>query len=746
MGLAVLLLLLLRGAAAAASPAHAQTRRAVLVGINQYQLHPSGDRVGNLDGAVADAEAMAALLQTLHGFRAEEVLILRNQEASRAAILSAIEMHLERPAQPGDLSFFYYAGHGSYVDNPTSPENDKRDETIVPADSNSGAPDIRDKELALRLHRILDRQVQLVAIFDSCHSGSIARGLPELIKNRFAPPAPYMARGRDPEKLPSQDVEDRGALIWSAAQEHQPAQERSIRGQTRGRFTSALEYVLSGAYRDESVEKLHVRVRALMQSGGSVQEPVLGATRERRAKGLWGQPQSGGPPGAGPAVAVSRVSGARVYLQAGIASGIGIQAVLRKYREPHGARLRVVEVSGMASSVAEPLSGADTAISPGDLFEIESYGVPHGEGLKIFLPSPRPSAAELASAMKQWRALAADPVIRMVADPTEETPTHVIMWEEGGWRLREPSGAWLALGAQPDLSAVRKRLRGVAGARLFLNIPLNQDQAEELSRHLQSGRGFIQLVADAGSATYHLVGRLNPLGKSTKVEHALVLPSAQSSDRHIALPHRSGWIELTEERFMSRLVSDARRLNKMLLWRSLDSPPADETFPYKLAVVELQSKRVLAETEPLRVGRRYQLALFADAIGARPRPRYVYIFSLDREGSCELLVPASDSSNVENYVPDVRPGGDPAPKQVAVGGGFSVAPPLGRDTLILVTTATPIATPSAFCASSDERAGSTTAGDALTQFLFGLSRDTRTQSAVPGSWSVQRLTMDSVEK
>lgn len=723
----------------------APTRRAVLVGINHYQIHPSGDRVGDLDGAVADAEAMASLLQTLHGFRAENVKILRNQEASRAAILSAIETHLEKSVQPGDLSVFYYAGHGSYVENPNSAENDKLDETIVPADSNLGAADIRDKELALRFHHILDRKAQLVAIIDSCHSGSIARGFPEQVKNRSVPPAPAALSSRGEENRANQGVEERGALIWSAAQDHQAAQERRIRGQPRGRFTSAVEYVLASAHRDESAEKLHLRVRALMQSGGSLQEPELNASHERRTRALWGQPPSSALPGDGPSVAVSRMSGTHVYLQAGIASGIGVDAVLRKYREPQGPRLRVVEVSGMATSVAELQAGSSGNISPGDLFTIENYGIPYGEGLKIYIPAILPSAAELARAVTRWSALATDQNIHFVTDPTESTPTHVISWEGGAWQLHDASGAGRNLGAQPDVRVVHKYLLGISQPRLFLNIPLAKESAAQLSKSLSSSGSFIQLVDDAASATYHLVGRIASLSKDPSIQYALVLPGAQRDDSHSTLPSRSDWIEPHDNRFMGRLVLAARRLNKVLLWHTIDSPPADDTFPYQLAIVDLENHRVLPDAEPLRVGRKYQLAMVAERIGPRPRPRYVYIFSLDREGSCSLMVPSAESSNGENYVPDARSGG-PAPKQVAIGCGFSVAPPLGRDTLVMITTVTPIATPSAFCIDNEERSASTSGSDSLTRFLFGLGRDIRTQSSIPTGWSLQRLTVDSVEK
>ena len=76
-----------------------------------------------------------------------------------------------------------------------------------------------------------------------------------------------------PSLAPTIPPEERGALIFSAAQDQQPAQERRVpidgRSQPRGLFTSALEQALSGPFRDEPASALLLRVRAIMQSGGS---------------------------------------------------------------------------------------------------------------------------------------------------------------------------------------------------------------------------------------------------------------------------------------------------------------------------------------------------------------------------------------------------------------------------------------------------------------------------------------------
>src|SRR6185295_4967128 len=106
-----------------------------------------------------------------------DVLVLTDADATRDAILKAIDTQLVAPSGQGDVAFFYFAGHGSRVRNTLSAESDKLDESIVPADIAKGIRDIRDKELRRVFNSVLDRGATLVAVFDSCHSGSVSRGL-----------------------------------------------------------------------------------------------------------------------------------------------------------------------------------------------------------------------------------------------------------------------------------------------------------------------------------------------------------------------------------------------------------------------------------------------------------------------------------------------------------------------------------------------------------------------------------------
>src|SRR6185436_20029626 len=104
---------------------------------------------------------------------------------------------------------------------------------------------------------------------------------------RFAPPSiatePSIAKSAAP--IPP---EERGALILSAAQDGQTAQEFIYHGIPRGRFTVALQQVLNQAGDELPAEQIFLRVKATMQATGSTQEPVLSGTKQRRTQTLWG--------------------------------------------------------------------------------------------------------------------------------------------------------------------------------------------------------------------------------------------------------------------------------------------------------------------------------------------------------------------------------------------------------------------------------------------------------------------------
>src|SRR6266511_267824 len=293
---------------ALANSGEAATRRALLVGIDKYrpamgqtrepastpgrqeqvvsakpaQRAPAFGRGTwtDLDGAVNDAIAFKELLVARFGFRATDIILLTNAEATREGILGAFRKHLVEQAQRDDVALFFYAGHGSRVRNSRTDEPDGMDEALVPEDSYKGMPDIRDKELSRLFNVALDKGVSLTVIADSCHSGSIARGLPRPGKYRYLPPD-YRDVADPPDGAPH--PEERGALVFSAAQDDQLAGEMSDdSGNSHGAFSLALFKTLQTASPTMAAQDVFLKVKALMQSEGRMQEPVIAGIRERR--------------------------------------------------------------------------------------------------------------------------------------------------------------------------------------------------------------------------------------------------------------------------------------------------------------------------------------------------------------------------------------------------------------------------------------------------------------------------------
>ena len=154
--------------------AEAATNRALLVAINDY----ARESIPDLRGAVNDVELIARVLETRLGFDRKQITFLKDSQATRMAILDAIDDLVEK-AGPGDRVYFHYSGHGSQAPDRNKDEEDALDETIVAHDSRQqGIPDITDDELNGRFAQLRTKNVVLV--FDSCHSGTVTRSISEI--------------------------------------------------------------------------------------------------------------------------------------------------------------------------------------------------------------------------------------------------------------------------------------------------------------------------------------------------------------------------------------------------------------------------------------------------------------------------------------------------------------------------------------------------------------------------------------
>jgi Caspase domain len=153
--------------------------RALLVGVNQYQVKG----INPTPGAIEDALAIGKLIQEKGWFDAREIKTLTGEQATAANIEREFNEWLIRGTSPGDRVFFLYSGHGTQTpdgdgDERRSDPGDDKDEAIAPYDVNMSngrlVNIIRDDQFNDWLARLGGRSI--VMVVDSCNSGTVSRG------------------------------------------------------------------------------------------------------------------------------------------------------------------------------------------------------------------------------------------------------------------------------------------------------------------------------------------------------------------------------------------------------------------------------------------------------------------------------------------------------------------------------------------------------------------------------------------
>lgn len=143
---------------------------AVIVGISRYE-DPNLD----LQFADIDAEAFAQYLTTDFEVRTSNLLLLKNEQATRRKIIETIGDWLPENAQANDTVLIYFAGHGASDEDPRS--LDGLEKFLLPYDTaahsyNSTA--ISFGELQRQINRI--GAARIVFILDTCFSAAAAGG------------------------------------------------------------------------------------------------------------------------------------------------------------------------------------------------------------------------------------------------------------------------------------------------------------------------------------------------------------------------------------------------------------------------------------------------------------------------------------------------------------------------------------------------------------------------------------------
>jgi hypothetical protein len=744
--------------------ASAETRRALVVGIDKYiqpdKAHPavlsvrtkarlaqingkpSRTKIDDLGGAVNDATQLRDLLIHKYGFAEKDIIFLKDDQATADRILDSLQKHLVDEARSGDVSFFYYAGHGSRIRNTLTTNSSGMDSTLIPADTLLGVPDIRSKELNRIYLQARKKKVQLTVVQDSCYSGAGTRGPRPGGRVRATDPDPAQSVSEPAEAMLPEQA---GVLFLAAAQDYQGAHEVSDdRMGHHGAFTWGLLQALASSGNDERVDRIFQRTRALMQSKVENQEPVLlGPGREQL--GLFGQAAD---PFGGTAAAVGLVNAEKglLELNSGITMGLMPGTELTRIRPAAPARIRITEVNGPGSSNAMPIApAAISAIHAGDLFQVDKLVVPDKEFLKVYLGEVA-SAARAEDGSRLAARLRESGRVELIEDPTERTPTHVMLWNGMSWILTENRGATgILLSAEnPSADDVLKLLGSrTPKARLAIFLPATPELVSALA--LSAPGSVVGIAKSIDTADYFLAGRPTPAGgpqyawaRFEETREDIDGPSGEHHDQLSAWPLRSEWRPADG----AKLTDDALDLARLAGWLALRTPVSDDEFEYHLAMRDENGQ--LSEGK-LAGNHTYRLLLRRDSLIAKEAvsQRRVYVFVVDSFGKGTLIYP---NGNVDNEFP--RKDAMPPPAEIDLNQTIEITSPWGADNYYLLTSAQPIDNAGAVF----NFAGVRTRGDAQAsgplERLVG-SRATGSRGAlsgIPTNWSIERTTYRSEER
>jgi hypothetical protein len=702
-------------------------RRALLIGIDHY-LPPRGSLqegvVTDLQGARNDVELVAKVLRSRFNFADHELCILRDEEATRAGILQAIQSFLIAPTRQGDQVFLYFAGHGSTFENKLSP--DGRDETIVPADRNRQVPDIHDKELHRLLGQVLDRGGELIAAFDSCYSGTVTMdatgkssqsGQSDLVHIRAAEPVRIPVQTLPPLPTP---LTARGAVILGAADSSQRAQERQFGNRFQGIFTVGLVRALYLSQPGDSVATLMRSAMAFVRASalGNEQQPKLEASPERGRRPLFGGSVAAQD---GASVMVVNKSPDGILLGEGLGLGIGVGARLER-PGPKKLVLTVEQVLDLSSSLARVVDGDADSLQVGEPLRVVHFGTSSQKSLRIALGEPVPAGRDLSPTAQALTPLLSRTGAHLTLDEEREPPTHRLRYGRSGWQLTTlQDKRSIELGEQVTTQTLLGRLP--SSAVLAVDWPLDAAAVKRLGDELLSQS--IQLVEESEAHDYVVRGRL---GKSPVF--ALLQPTPGAN---VTMPPRSKWV-IAEE-----LAEQARKLMRQFRWLTLEGQPEDvRDFPYQLEVADMKVPgRVLHAGDTTHNQEQYMLWLVhpEQTPSRTVEPRYVYVCSVDSRGSMALLFGGSSDKNrlpIENYT-----------RQRMELLSFHPFGERSIDTFVLLTSSQALSEPEKICSEQTHMAGCEVSSDAtLCALLQGGLLQGTAQHVKPGRWSVQRITVE----
>ncbi len=728
-------------------PAKEPIKKALVIGIDKYNP-PPGAKISTtsgrlewpeLSGCKNDALAMKEIIMTKFGYVQADIAELYDAKATRAAILKGMEELLNNTPENG-IALIYYAGHGSYITNSFSKEEDKYDESIVPSDTwKEGVADIRDKEIARMFNRFVDKKIKLTAIFDCCHSGSMARGLYPG-KSRYIGGSNYDVKDSvaviPPETRPNSNI-----LILSAAQDNEPAKEHRLdyTQPAHGAFTLALIEIFKQQSVKASVDNIFNGIRAMIKAFGKTQEPVLAGDPARFSETLLGIDK--GLLSDRIFFPVIEVQGNKIFLQAGYAAGINPENELTAQNDST-IKLKVTKVTGLGRCEAELISGKISDVKKAGPYEVTNWVSTRIPLLKVYVPEVTFSYEDVVKQAGINTLLKKSTAVKWFNDFEKAEPDVTINFSAG----KAIANDFITRSMNTPLKEFNlAETENIAKDKnLFVNLAAPKKLAESIKIKFAEYK-TIQLVNNPADAQYILYGTTDD---NNNIAYGLVKADIALKDSLASMPLYTRPVALTAntdaayKNLTDSIFDVSLKLSKIRGWLTLISPEDATFFPYKLVMRNATTKAEV-DSNGVKLGDKLDLSIEAteDYLDRPIAKKYIYVFTIDVKGKMQLIYPLAAEGSNQNKFPLNNEEGMPRKKLLFFNRPATAALPVGTDNYFLIASQEPIQSPGQLFNQAGVRGAPKGQKNTLSALLeMGNESKARgLDNATPANWNLLRL-------
>jgi hypothetical protein len=723
----------------------AQQKRALLIGINQY-LPPKGYKspmpsfrssFKNLSGPVNDVRSFHSVLVSRFSFAGNNIDTLLNTAATRAAILNSFATLLNK-CNKGDIAFIMYAGHGSRVINTLSNEPDKKDESIVPADTYiPGVHDIRDKELAVIFNQFVDKGVKLTVFFDCCHSGSLSRGPLDGTVSRFIPDAGYDAKDAS-APIPPETRTDGSFLFISSAQNDEPAKEKPFENSTMyGGFSYSFIKAIEQQSVNASVQNLFTAARAILKSNALTQEPVIAGSAERLQETFLGIEK--GQLQDKILVPVMGSEGNQIIVQGGFAIGIQVGSELSKITAADTiATFTVQKILGVNKALATITKGDFSKVTPGDLLTVTNWVYSQAPLIKIYLPTGNTTFEEVMKMSALGNEIRKEGKVKWISSLSKEDPYTTIFYEGNAMKVNS-NGTLLSTPKQISVENIAKLIKPDSG--FYYEVPSPSVLNEIIRKQIVANKK-ISIVNSMSEANYMLYGTVDAGGKPAyglrKVQTAV-----KDEIESMPLSTKTFTLNSADKKdiafVMDSIYDRCMKLSKIKGWLDL-SPPIEglAKFPYHLELVNRNSGAMF-EKPVVKIGDKVDFYLVFDSlfdVSSMSR-KFVYVFVIDIDGNMVLGYPRGVDGNQVNQFPKKDNKGQVVAREKIFGGTINA--PAGIDNYFLLVTDEAIPNPSQLFTQTGVRSVNNNSNPLTNLLNMGNTGGTRNLNTTPSNWTLIKM-------